>query len=137
MPALQILAQLRDAGLTVTRSGDKIIVAPKERITEELRTAIREAKPQLLTALESTADLEHGPLSPIQEKARAEVLAQLVAHPNIKRAFVNRFADDGTMIVTLAIREVGTGELHIPAERFSQSSLDDYGALLECIEGSA
>jgi hypothetical protein len=56
MSALPILNRLRHAGLTVTRSGDKIIVAPKERITDELRAAIRQAKPLLLKAL--TADLE-------------------------------------------------------------------------------
>ena len=72
-------------------------------------------------------------LSPTQEAARREVLAQLEAHPTVQRAFVNRFEHDGTMIVTLAIRGVGTGELLIPAERFSQSSLDDYAALLGII----
>jgi hypothetical protein len=72
-------------------------------------------------------------LSPVQEAARREVLAQLEAHPAVQRAFVNRFEHDGTMIVTLAIRGVGTGELLIPAERFSQSSLDDYAALLGLI----
>lgn len=76
------------------------------------------------------------PLSPIQQAARREVLEQLAAHPNIKRAFVNRFEPDGTMILTLAIRGVGTGELLIPANRFTQGSLDDYGALLGCIEGA-
>jgi hypothetical protein len=75
-------------------------------------------------------------LSPFQEAARNQVLAQLETHPHIKRAFVNRFEPDGTMIVTLGIRGVGTGELKIPAERFTQSSLDDYAALLGCIEGS-
>lgn len=56
MSALPILEQLRSAGLTVTRVGDKIIVAPKKRITDELRSVIREAKPMLLKAL--TPDLE-------------------------------------------------------------------------------
>jgi hypothetical protein len=55
----------------------------------------------------------------------------------VRRAFVNRFDADGTMIVTLAIRGVGTGELKIPAARFNQASLDDYAALLRCMEGAA
>lgn len=76
------------------------------------------------------------PLSDAQELARREVLAQLEAHPTVKRAFVNRFNDDGTMVVTLAIRGVGTGELLIPAARFNQETLDDYGALLKCLEES-
>ncbi len=72
-----------------------------------------------------------------RKAARRQVLARLKAHPTIKRAFVNRFEPDGTMIVTLAIRGVGTGELKIPAARFNQASLDDYSALLGCITGAA
>jgi hypothetical protein len=58
------------------------------------------------------------------------------ANPSVQRAFVNRFNADGSMVITLAIRGVGTGELFNPAERFSQASLDDYAALLACIEGA-
>ena len=77
-----------------------------------------------------------GSLSPIQDSARQQVLAQLEAHPTVQRAFVNRFDADGTMVVTLAIRDVGTGELLIPTERFNQASLDDYAALLGIIAGA-
>jgi hypothetical protein len=76
-------------------------------------------------------------LSPDQESARTEVLDQLEANPSVLRAFVNRFERDGTCVVTLAIRGVGTGELKIPTGRFSQTSLDDYSALLGPIEGTA
>jgi hypothetical protein len=85
-------------------------------------------------ALDAEADVL---LSPVQEAARADVLSQLASNPAVQRAFVNRIERDGTMIVTLAIRGVGTGELKIPAARFSQTSLDDYAALLGCIEGAA
>src|SRR6266481_3734251 len=54
------------------------------------------------------------PLSPDQESARAEVLAQLEANPSVLRTFVNRFEPDGTCVVTLAIRGVGFVELKIP-----------------------
>lgn len=74
------------------------------------------------------------PLSPVQEAARRDVLKQLAANPSVRRAFVNRFNPDETMVLTLAIRDIVTGELLIPAERFNQASLDDYGALLACIE---
>lgn len=75
-------------------------------------------------------------LSPTQESARQQVLAQLETHPTVKRALVNRFNEDGTMVVTLAIRSIGTGELLIPAERLNQTSLDDYAALLGIIGGA-
>jgi hypothetical protein len=77
------------------------------------------------------------PLSPGQESARAEVLAQLEANRSVLSTFVNRFEPDGTCVVTLAIRGVGTGELKIPADRFNQRTLDDYGALLNTIKGSS
>jgi hypothetical protein len=51
MSALPLLEQLRHAGLTVSRCGDRIIVTPKARLTDELRNAIREAKPKLLSIL--------------------------------------------------------------------------------------
>src|SRR5271165_3989009 len=52
MPDLPLLDQLQHAGLTVTRTGDQLIVAPRDRLTDELRDAIRAAKSQLLSALE-------------------------------------------------------------------------------------
>ena len=76
-------------------------------------------------------------LSPIQEVARQQVIAQLEANPNIRRALVNRFDTDGTMVLTLGIRGIGTGELRIPADRFKQNSPDDFSALLGCIAGVA
>ncbi len=72
-------------------------------------------------------------LSPEQETARADVLAQLEANPSVQRAFTTRFLDDGTLVVTLAIRGIGTCELKIPADRFNRNSLDDYAALINCI----
>jgi hypothetical protein len=70
-------------------------------------------------------------LSPVQEAARRQVLAELKSHPTVKRAFCNRF-EDGALIITLAIRDVGSCELLIPADRFDSSKLADYAALLEC-----
>jgi hypothetical protein len=88
--------------------------------------------PKHSEALEAEVDVF---LSAVQESARDDVLSQLALNPAVQRAFVNRFERDGTMIVTLAIRGVGTGELKIPADRFNQDTLDDYGALLKTISG--
>ena len=77
-------------------------------------------------------------LSDVQEAARQDALARLVADPSVNRGFVTRF-ENGVLIVTLAVRGVGTCELMISGERFSPESLDDYGALVTCIrcEGNA
>ena len=79
------------------------------------------------------ADDDPTPLSPIQMAARHQVLAQLDANPAVRRAFTNRF-EHGYMIVTLAVRGIGTCELSIAAERFNPASAADYTALLECME---
>lgn len=49
--ATGLLARLRDAGLSVSRNGDQLIVIPRQRLTDELRSAIRDGKGELLTAL--------------------------------------------------------------------------------------
>jgi hypothetical protein len=85
-------------------------------------------------ASSSVSDLV--PLSATQERARQEVLARLEAHPAVRRALVTRF-EAGNLIVTLAIRGIGTGELLIPADRFNQRSLTDYDALLKCLKTEA
>jgi hypothetical protein len=72
------------------------------------------------------------PLSPAQEAARRQVLAELKGHPTVRRAFCTRF-EDGALIVTLAIRDVGTCDLLIPAGRFDSSKPNDYAALLGCL----
>jgi len=46
-----LLTKLIDAGLSVSREGDHLIVAPRDRLTDELRATIRQRKDELLTAL--------------------------------------------------------------------------------------
>jgi hypothetical protein len=53
MEGAALLTRLRGAGLTVSRNGDQLVVAPRERITDELRAAIRNCKLELLKALTS------------------------------------------------------------------------------------
>lgn len=62
MEANTLLAHLRSAGLTVRCNGDQLIVAPRDRLTDELRAAIRERKPELLKAL--TAERPYDPKPP-------------------------------------------------------------------------
>jgi hypothetical protein len=52
----------------------------------------------------------------------------------VQRAFAARFEGE-TLIVALAVRGIGTCELAIPIERFNPANLDDYAALLPCLEG--
>jgi hypothetical protein len=107
--------------------------APDTERVAELATVAGSRHDALSESSQSgCASDECQPLSPAQEAARRQVLAKLKNHPSVKRAFCNRF-EDGTLIVTLAIRGVGTCDLLIPAERFDSSKPEDYAALLECL----
>jgi hypothetical protein len=52
--ACALLTQLVDAGLTVSRDGDQLIVTPRDRLTDELRATIRQRKTELLAAINPT-----------------------------------------------------------------------------------
>lgn len=51
MGARDLLAQLADAGVTVAADGDRLVIRPASRLTEDMRSALRTAKPQLLQLL--------------------------------------------------------------------------------------
>jgi virulence-associated protein VagC len=55
MGARELLADLTGAGLTVTPEGDRLVIRPASRLTDELRAAVREAKPELLRLLTEAA----------------------------------------------------------------------------------
>src|SRR5208283_385818 len=59
MRAYVILERLHNLGVTVAIEGDRLAVQPKERLTPELRQAIREHKPDLMRFLD--ADREGPP----------------------------------------------------------------------------
>jgi hypothetical protein len=75
----------------------------------------------------------HVKLSTVSEAARRDVLAWLEKHPSAKRAFATRVEGD-VLIVTLALRDVGTCELSVPLSRFNPERLTDWGALLSCLD---
>lgn len=54
---LSLLDRLRLDGLTVTRDGERLFVAPQGRITDEQHAEIAAGKAQLLADLEAEADL--------------------------------------------------------------------------------
>lgn len=55
MGAPDVLHLIRESGLTLTTDGDRLIVTPSDRLTDDLRTLIRNNKPGVLNALESEA----------------------------------------------------------------------------------
>jgi hypothetical protein len=66
--AADLLAKLRTAGLTILLDGEQLIVSPRDRLTNELRAAIRKSKPELIGAL--TDERQHPPFPDLLERVR-------------------------------------------------------------------
>ena len=114
MGAPDLLHALRDQGLTVWAKGDRLLVAPKARITEETRRVIREHKAELLAVLASDALPDPG-----AEARRQRVLAMLADHPTAKyAALTDTETDPESVLLTLAIRGEASCELRIPREKY-------------------
>lgn len=48
---MDLLRHIHDAGLSIRAEGDRLVVSPRERLTDELREAIRTHKSELTAAL--------------------------------------------------------------------------------------
>jgi len=57
-----LLTRLRDAGLSVSRNGDHLVVTPRERLTDELRARIRMQKAELLASILAVPTPDAAPL---------------------------------------------------------------------------
>ena len=53
--AIELLAAARQAGLTLKPKGDRLSVIPASKLTPELASQLRAAKPQVLALLEAEA----------------------------------------------------------------------------------
>ena len=51
MDARELLTDLAGAGLSVTAEDDRLVIRPASRLTDDMRAALREAKPELLALL--------------------------------------------------------------------------------------
>ena len=61
MGAHDLLADLADVGVTVTVDAGRLVICPASRLTDPMRAALREAKPELLVLL---ADAAADPVQP-------------------------------------------------------------------------
>ena len=97
-----------------------MLVAPKARITEETRRAIREHKADLLAAL-----IDH--LANARSEARHQrVLKMLAQYPTARYALVtDEGVDPEAVILTLAVRGQASCELRVPRDRFDPFLLLD------------
>ena len=59
MGARDLLADLAGAGLSVTAEGDRLVIRPASKLTEHMRHALREAKPELLVLLSAPSPIRN------------------------------------------------------------------------------
>ena len=116
MDAIEIIEYLREQNFTVKVDGDYLELSPPEKITDELIQRLRKHKPAIIAELK-------------REERRLKVLAILADNHGIQRSFLtDTEADPDRVILTMAIRDVGTCELLIPRHKY------DPFAVLEAIE---
>jgi virulence-associated protein VagC len=65
MGARELLHDLTGAGLTVTTEGDRLVIRPASKLTDKLRAALRQAKPELMAILASSRKV---PASAVQHR---------------------------------------------------------------------
>jgi hypothetical protein len=112
MEVSTLLARLSGAGIAISRKGDQLIVWPRALLTDELRLAIRANKRHLMAAASSDEidDVDDD----AREARRRQVLTLLNERPETKRAFIASPTSKGGGLITLAVRDIGSGELNLP-----------------------
>ncbi|MDT8998989.1 hypothetical protein RQP53_06875 [Paucibacter sp. APW11] len=82
MGARDLLDALGDAGMSVAAEGDRLVIRPGSKLTDELRAALREVKPELLALLRGAPDLRQpGPAAAactVDDAARQRYVARLL-----------------------------------------------------------
>jgi hypothetical protein len=113
MGARDLLADLARVGLCVSADGDRLIVRPASKLTDDLRAALRQSKPELLAILASTQARRPNALS-LEESDRAH------AEPWNKAA-CDRFVERMSLFMRVGIDATDADDL---AERLHLRDVD-------------
>jgi hypothetical protein len=124
MGANDLMRELASIGCTIEANGDYLDISPAEGITHELRTQLRQNKAEILAELK-------------RDGKRQKVIAMLHENEHANRAICAEPESDGSsVIMTLALRNLGTCELAIPSARYDPWRLlelvDQYGGNFTC-----
>ncbi len=76
MAARDLLHQMLAAGFTLGQAGDKLLVTPADRLTDELRASLRACKAELLALLAGVDD-DHRPVGVAQRCADCRHLSRV------------------------------------------------------------
>ena len=101
---MDTLATLTDMGLTLEADGERLIVQPASKLTDDTRALIRDHKAELIAEIE-------------RNRRRDELLMMLADNPGVKYVYVTDTSTD-PVIVAIGFRDLATFEMTIPAERY-------------------
>lgn len=110
MSAPNLIFELREAGYSIKADGRYLDISPADNLPPDIVERIKQSKAEILAAL----------LLEQQQEARLQnALAMLEADPEIKRAVhADADSDPDRVILTIAIRNVGTCEMLVPRAGF-------------------
>ena len=115
MGATDIIFELRNAGYSIIADGGYLDISPANDFPPDLLRQLKQRKPEILVALH---------LEQQQEARRENVLGMLEADPTLKRAIYADFESDvSNVILTIAIRDLGTCEMTVPKAKLDQWQL--------------
>ena len=125
----QFYALALQSGFKFNLVDSKIIVTPKHAIDDEMRELIIKHKAQLMDLISKNHHwVAHSNaihlLSPKAQLRRERVLAMLEADPSIHRAMIDcHISDPLNVILTIAIRYIGTVEMMLPKASYDGMAL--------------
>jgi hypothetical protein len=121
MGARELLHELTDAGFSIEAADDKLVIRPASKLTNDLRAALRQAKPELLAMLAS-------PLRPYRLTAGEADAAHAEPWDD---ADCGRFVARVSLFLRRGINATDADDL---AERLHLRDLrgDDHAICLEC-----
>ncbi len=118
--AADILTYAEQHGIAILAEGQQLILeGQKGTLPPEFIERARKHKPELLAELNAANDAGYEALPPVAEARRQRVFAMLTERPGVRyAALTDTKAVSGSVLLTLAVRHVGTVELPIPADKW-------------------
>lgn len=118
MNAPEIICEVVRAGGQLEIDHGDLIITALAPLPSSLVATVRQHKAELLVALSNPPGDDQLP-DPVAEARRQRVLAMLAERPGVRYAVLtDSHADQEAVLLTLAIRDVGTCELAIPRAKY-------------------
>ncbi len=114
MNTSNLIKTLRNQGFEIKATNDYLDISPANRVSRDVLLELKSNKKLIIRELQA-------------EKRRFNVLDKLNQDLNLKRALiVDSESDEINVIITIAIRDIGSCEMIIPKTRFDSWKFLDF-----------